>query len=41
MQKLLSNTRICIFFKQFLETYASEWIDNSKITDKQIHIEAI
>jgi hypothetical protein len=41
MHRLLSNPRICVYFKEFLENYAAEWINNSKITDKEIHLEAI
>lgn len=41
MHKILSNPRICPYFKQFLSGHAADWINNSKISDKQIHIEAI
>lgn len=41
IQRLLSSPRVCVFFKRFLEGHAAEWINSSKISDKQIHIEAI
>jgi hypothetical protein len=41
MHKILSNQRICPYFKHFLSSHAADWINSSKISDKQIHIEAI
>lgn len=38
MHKILSNPRICPYFKQFLSTHAADWINASKINDKQIHL---
>ena len=41
IHRLLSSPRVCIYFKDFLENHAENWINSSKITDKQVHIEAI
>ena len=41
IQKLLSNGRIVPFFMEFLTNYAADWIERSKIADKEVHIEAI
>ena len=41
IQKLLSNGRIVPFFKEFLTNHAADWIEGSKIADKEVHVEAI
>jgi hypothetical protein len=41
IQKLLSNSRIAPYFRDFLEYHAEKWIKHSKITDKGIHKKAI
>lgn len=38
---MVRNPRISAYFKLFLEGHATEWINTSKITDKETHIEAI
>jgi hypothetical protein len=41
IQKLLSNPRISPYFRDFLKNHAEDWIRNSKITDKGVHLEAV
>ncbi len=41
MKKMMQNPRIAPFFKSFLQNYAEQWINNSKIADKKVHLEAI
>jgi hypothetical protein len=41
MHRILSNPQIGYFFDNFLKENAEEWIRSSKITDKEVHIEAI
>lgn len=41
MKKMMQNPRVVPFFKEFLQNYAEQWINNSKIADKEVHLEAI
>lgn len=41
IQKMLSKPRIAPYFKDFLDNHAAEWINHSKIADKDVHLEAI
>jgi hypothetical protein len=41
IHRLLSNPRVGLYFKEFLLNHAADWINSSKITDKDIHLEAI
>lgn len=41
MHRILSNPRIGYFFDLFLKEQAEDWIRSSKISDKEVHLEAI
>ena len=41
MHRILSNPRIGYFFDFFLKEHAEDWIRSSKISDKEVHLEAI
>ncbi len=41
MKRMMQNPRVVPFFKEFLQNYAGQWINNSKIADKEVHLEAI
>jgi hypothetical protein len=41
LKKMMQNPRIVPFFKEFLLNYAEQWINNSKIADKRVHLEAV
>jgi hypothetical protein len=41
MHRILSNPRIGYFFDFFLKEQAEDWIRSSKISDKEVHLEAI
>lgn len=41
VKKIMQNALLIPFFKEFLENHAENWINNSKIADKRVHLEAI
>ena len=38
VKKIMQNALLIPFFKEFLENHAENWINNSKITDKRVHL---
>ena len=41
MKRMMHNHNVVPFFKEFLQNYAESWINNSRISDKRVHLEAI
>jgi hypothetical protein len=39
--KVISSKNCKDLFRQFLDEHAKEWIEQSKITDKDVHYQAI
>lgn len=41
IQRIIDDEELEYYFKDFLENHAQDWINNSKIRNKGIHLEAI
>lgn len=41
IQRIVDDSDLQPYFMNFLANYAKDWIENSKIRDKDVHYEAI
>ena len=41
IKKIIRNSKVGPYFKKFLANEAETWLEHSKVTNKDVHIEAI